>query len=145
MFAKRSTTRTIGRTIGRSEEVEQARFVRWTHKPDVRKLMPLLRWLHHSPNGGQRSSFTGAQMTALGVKKGFPDLILPCCSRAFAGLAMEFKRPDGKGKTTDEQIEWLEMLTAQGWACYVVTSAEAARDIVCSYFEIQPQDAPEIA
>ena len=115
----------------RSEEVEQARLIKWTHKRDTRALMPALAWLHHSPNGGRRDGFTGAQMTALGVKKGFPDLILPVKSSGFAGLAIELK--SDTGQLRPDQRAWLDMLGAQGWATHVCRSAEAAKEVICTY------------
>jgi len=124
----------------RTEEREQARFVRWTHQREVRALMPALAWLHHSPNGGQRSSFTGAQMKALGTKPGFPDLILPASSGPHPGLAIEFKSTTGS--TTPAQRGWIEHLETQGWATHVARSAQEARSITCQYLGIPEASAP---
>jgi hypothetical protein len=123
----------------RSEEREQARFVRWTHKLEVRAVMPELRWLHHSPNGGQRSAFTGAQMTALGVKRGWPDLVLPAPG---GGLAIEMKAADGRLST--EQGEWIGRFEACGWTCVVCRSADEARDVTLAWFGVAPDAVPEV-
>ena len=48
-----------------AQEVEQARVVMWSTRPSVRVHMPQLKWLHHSPNGGVRDSFTGAQLKVI--------------------------------------------------------------------------------
>lgn len=104
--------------------------------------MPELAWIHHSPNGGQRSGFTGAQMKALGVKRGFPDLILPVAVNGATGLAIEMKTTTGR--TTPEQDGWLTHLTSQGWKCRVARSAEEARAIVCSYLGTDPATVPAI-
>ena len=72
-------------------------------------------------------------MKALGVSPGFPDLILPARSAngLSPGLAIEMKRPDGKGRVSGSQGEWLDHLDQQGWHTAVATSAEqAARTIV---------------
>ena len=124
----------------RTEEREQARFVRWTHRQDVRSVMPALAWLHHSPNGGLRSGFTGAQMTALGVKPGFPDLILPARSGPHPGLAIEFK--SATGSTSPAQRGWIAHLEAQEWAVHVARSAQEARSIACQYLGIPEASAP---
>jgi hypothetical protein len=125
---------------------EQARLVRWSHKPLVRELMPQLRYLHHSPNGGRRDSFTGAQMKALGTKPGFPDLVLPVKSPGSLGrtpgLAIEMKAD--KGKTTPEQDDWLAHLSAQGWYATVCRSADDAREVLCHYLAVDPAGAPPL-
>lgn len=104
--------------------------------------MPALRWLHHSPNGGQRSAFTGAQMKALGVNKGFPDLILPVATESAPGLVIEMK--SDTGRLSPDQNEWIEHYDAQGWTTHVCRSAEEARECVCHYFGILPDDAPAL-
>lgn len=138
----RPSTRTTPRTTNRGEEIEQARVVRWSHKRVVRDLMPALAWLHHSPNGGKRDAFTGAQMKALGVKPGFPDLILPAWShdRAHPGLVLEMK--SATGSASDSQKEWQAHFLAQGWQHRLARSAEEARSTLCQHLGIDPAAAP---
>lgn len=124
------------KTVNRSEEVEQAKVVRWSHRPAVRLLMPELRWLHHSPNGGRRDAFTGAQMKALGVKPGFPDLILPVRMGDSSGLIIEMKAENGR--TSDAQKEWIEHFKDQGWETAIARSANEAREMLCNYLDIHP-------
>lgn len=128
----------------RFEEREQARAVMWSHKPAVRALMPKLRWLHHSPNGAKRDGFTGAQLKAMGVKPGFPDLILPVRSadQAHPGLVIEMKF--ARGNTTQSQDEWLEHFKAEGWRVVVLRSAEAVRDLLCEHLGVDPAAAPAL-
>lgn len=126
----------------RGEEIEQARLIRWSHKVEVRQLMPELRFLHHSPNGGQRDGFTGAQMKALGTKPGFPDLILPVRSGHTPGLVIEMK--SATGRTSDAQDDWLEHFKGQQWAVAVARSAPEAREILCWYLDINPATAPAL-
>ncbi len=126
----------------RGEEIEQARIVKWTHRKEVRALMPGLRWLHHSPNGGQRSAFTGAQMKALGVNKGFPDLILPVAAKNTPGLVIEMKSDTGRLST--DQSEWIAHYKEQNWVTHVCRSAEEAREIICTYFDISSATAPTL-
>lgn len=120
--------------MDRGEEREQARFVRWTHRPDVRALAPSLRWMFHCPNGGKRDAITGGQMRALGVKPGVPDLLMPVLSGRDNGLALEFK--SAIGTTTPEQAEWLAHLEAAGWIAMVVRSGEEARAAVQHYLDV---------
>ncbi len=128
--------------VCRSEEIEQARVVRWSHLPSVRALMPDLRWLHHSPNGGRRDAVTGAQLKAMGVKTGFPDLILPVRAAGRAGLVIEMK--SATGSTSAPQKEWIAHFKAQGWEFGLARSAQQARTILCLYLGIPPQSAPDL-
>lgn len=136
--------RSAPRKTTRGEEIEQARVIKWSHKVAVRNLMPALRWLHHSPNGGNRDALAGAQMKALGVKRGFPDLILPFSNQSFTpGLIIEMK--SATGSTSPEQKEWLAHFEAQGWRVEVARSAQEARTILCHYLGIlDPTRAPAL-
>ncbi len=126
--------------MNRTEEFEQARVVKWSHKATVRKALPALSWLYHCPNGGNRSAFTGAQMKALGVKKGQPDLLLPVCRAGFHGLVIEMKATNGR--LTEEQKEWLAHYEHQGWQTHTCHSAEEAHAAICSYFNVDPGITP---
>lgn len=126
----------------RLEEVEQARLVKWTHRVPVRELMPALRWLHHSPNGGKRDAITGGQMKALGVKPGFPDLVLPVPILTNPGLVIEMK--SDTGRTTPAQDEWLDHFTRSGWCVAVARSAQEGRAILCAYLGQDPATAPAL-
>lgn len=130
------------RPTNRGEEIEQARVIKWSHKVAVRDLMPALRWLHHSPNGGKRDALAGAQMKALGVKPGWPDLILPARSRGNPGLVIEMK--SATGSTSKEQKEWLAHFEQQGWRVEVARSAQEARTILCQYLGIDYDLAPPL-
>jgi hypothetical protein len=126
----------------RLEEIEQAKVVRWSHRRPVRALIPGLRWLFHPANGGKRHGITGAQMTALGVKKGVLDLILPVHQGNFLGLVIEMKH--GKGKESPEQVEWIKHFIEQGWRVSTCYSAEEARADICEYFGIDRWSAPAL-
>lgn len=128
--------------VNRTEEIEQARVIKWSHKITVRAIMPQLKWLHHSANGGKRSAFTGAQMKALGVKPGFPDLILPVKTSISTGLVIEMK--SAKGKLSAEQSEWIDHFIENDWQIAVLRSAEDARRALCNYLGINPEDAPPL-
>ena len=130
------------KTIKRGEEIEQARLVKWTHLQSVRALMPELRWLYHCPNGGNRSAFTGAQMKALGVKPGVPDLTLPVRRPTFTGLIIEMK--SATGSLSSEQKEWRDHYLDQGWEFYICRSAEEGRFALCEYLGVLPENVPEL-
>lgn len=130
------------RQVTRGEEIEQSKLVLWSHKKAVRELLPDLVWLHHSPNGGKRDAFTGAQMKALGVKPGFPDLILPVASRAHNGLVIEMK--SDIGRVSLEQTVWLAHFAAQKWEIGIARSAQEARTIICQYLGLPPVYVPAL-
>lgn len=129
------------RPMKQVEITEQAMVVAWSHRAAVRALLPALRWLHHSPNGGRRDGFTGAQMKALGVKPGWPDLILPFANdTGLAGLVIEMKT--STGSLTPEQRDWLEHFRTQRYECKVCRSAEAARLVLIEYLGANDADLP---
>lgn len=82
----------------------------------------------HIPNEGKRSLSYAARMKRMGLRSGFPDLLVPLARGGYHGLFIEMKY--GKNKTTKEQKEWLERLSAEGYACAVCyNSAEAIKTI----------------
>lgn len=119
----------------RGEEREQARFIKWTHKPSVRAIAPALRWMFHCPNGGKRDAITGGQMRALGVKPGVPDLLMPIAHGPYAGLAIEMK--SSTGTATTEQRDWMAELVENNWSVSLCRSADEARAVVMTYFQLE--------
>lgn len=75
-------------------------------------------------------------MLAMGTKAGFPDLLLPVKSGEHVGLVIEMKSAIGRVSLLQEG--WLEMFRANGWACAVCRSADEARDLICRYFGLDP-------
>lgn len=87
------------------------------------------------PNGGLRSKRTAAMLKAEGVKAGVPDLFIPLPRGEFAGLFCEMK--DVKGRPPRKsQMEWLELLNAQGYAAYWAKGAEQAIQLIQSYVSL---------
>lgn len=89
-----------------------------------------LRYIH-VPNGGKRHMSVAKQMKAMGVKKGFPDLII--MANHFIGF-IEVKRPrvrdpetgrlSKKGALKPEQKEWRDYLWSMGHEWALVESLE---------------------
>jgi hypothetical protein len=80
----------------------------------------------HIPNEGKRSLSYAARMKRMGLRSGFPDLLVPIARGGYHGLFIEMKY--GKNKTTEAQKKWLHMLSSEGYAtavCY--TSGDAIR------------------
>lgn len=101
------------------------------------KLYPELKWLFAIPNGGKRDARTAGKLKATGVKSGVPDMFLPVCMQHRTGLWIELKRPvteyQRAGQISNEQLEWLNHLTKEGYAVRVCYGWEEARDALIQY------------
>jgi hypothetical protein len=88
---------------------------------------PDLKWLIHVPLGEYRHKKTAGLLKAMGVKKGFPDIMLPTSRRGYHALVIELKRQKGaKPSTSPEQKEWIAYLETQGWCAAVCYGADEA-------------------
>lgn len=115
--------------LAHPEAIEQRLFVqRWRLDPRTRDLPACA-----VPNGGKRGALEAALLKAEGVERGVPDWLCFECSAAFVGLALEFKRPDGTGRLSIEQVQWHADLRRRHWRVEIVTSAERAWAVVCDY------------
>jgi len=112
-----------------TEGIEQAKAVAWAQSQIA--TVPEYRFLFHTPNGGARNPVVAQQLTAMGVRRGVPDLLWPLHRSAKHGLAIEMK--SSKGALTPEQKEWLSYLTGQGWICTVARSAQEAIEALAAY------------
>ncbi len=113
------------------EEAEQITLANWL---DLHKLT----WMHcpmeskrprkQNPKTGKWYSLQGQKLQRMGMKAGFPDVVIfdapPACPDN-VGTAIELKRRDG-GKVTKAQMEWLDKLKEQGWAVAVCKGAAEA-------------------
>ena len=103
-------------TIIPSEHLEQVRLVSWFKRtyPNVR--------IFAIPNGGGRTTGTGAALKAEGVVAGVPDLFVPAW-----GVWVEMKRSKG-GRLSPEQKDWVKYLTGAGHTVIIGYGFEDARD-----------------
>jgi hypothetical protein len=93
---------------------------------------PELRFFAAIPNGGWRSKRVAAQLKAEGVRKGVPDYLFPIPRGGYTGLAIELKRVK-EGRTSPEQREWLDALSAAGWHTAVARGWEQAFAVLKDY------------
>lgn len=126
------------------EAREQRLFVkRWRLDPRTKHLPATA-----VPNGVRTSPIQAALAKADGMEAGVPDWLLFECEpwptkpltkdyHNYDGLALEFKRPDGKGKVSPAQADWHYKLRANGWRVEVVTSAEQAWAVVTDYLGLE--------
>jgi len=100
------------------------------------KKYPELLWLIHVPLGEYRHKKTAGVLKAMGVKKGFPDIMLPTSRHGYHALAIELKRQKGaKPQVSAEQKAWIEHLKSQGWYAVVCYGAEEAINTLKWYLE----------
>lgn len=111
----------------RPEDLLQAGLVSWARKHADRRL----HWLYHVPNGGKRDPVTGAQLTRLGVRRGYPDLGLDVPAGRAHGLRLELK--SATGTVSPHQRRWLTFLQAIGYATGVVRTMEQGQRALLDY------------
>ena len=91
------------------------------------------RLLVHVPNGQNTDARIGARFKQLGLRKGFPDLMLLYPTSKACGLFIEMKAE--KGKLSAEQKEYLWCLEQQGYKAEVAYSFDEAKEIIESYIK----------
>lgn len=119
-----------------TEEQEQQQVVAWFK----REYGPALaECLHHSPNGGHRHPATARRMKYLGVRRGFPDLVLYLPGREpdgwdTPGCALELKQTDSGSDCSDYQYDWLARLERCGFEVHGPVNGEnEAKEILAEY------------
>lgn len=86
--------------------------------------------IHHSPNEGRRTPFERYKVSKLGLKKGFPDLIV-----IYSGKHLALELKSSKGEATEEQLDWLHNLKSQGWSIGCPRSFDKAKQIIDQCFK----------
>jgi|LSQX01.1.fsa_nt_gb hypothetical protein len=94
----------------------------WMHCPNESK-----RPRKQNPRTGKWYSLQGQKLKRMGMKAGFPDVIIfdPPPGTKIPGVAIELKRRKG-GRVSDSQKEWLTALKGRGWAVAVCHGAGEA-------------------
>ena len=109
------------------ERYEQEAFVQWlkVFKPSVLNAAV--------PNGGSRHPAEALNLQKSGVKRGFPDLVIPMPHRGYHGCFIEMKRLTGS-RYAQEQKWWLEELSKQGYKAEFAKGFDGAKEILDDYF-----------
>lgn len=113
-----------------TESNEQQTLFEWARRMEGR--WPELRLMYHIPNEGKRSYVTGARLRAEGLKSGVPDICLPVARGGRHGLYIELKRRKG-ARITEEQLEWVERLAAEGYVAAVCMGCDEAISLITRY------------
>ncbi len=107
---------------------------------------PVLKKLFHVPNGGKRSPKVAMQLKAEGVRRGVCDYLL--IQRRFFrrahynGLGIELKA--GKGRLTQEQIDFAIETAKEGWYVVDCWSADTAWEVLAEYLGLEVLSLAEI-
>lgn len=117
-----------------SEHDEQVLLFKWAKLAQGK--WPELGLLYAIPNGGFRHKATAARLKAEGVQAGCPDICLPVARGGYHGLYVELKHLDNTAQ--DNQKEWLEALSAQGYMAVVAYEFEGARHVIEGYLALPP-------
>lgn len=101
---------------------------------------PELKYMFSIPNGFYSTAGQKSKMKAEGLKSGVPDIMLPATlypiplsnnGLTYNGLFIEMK--SSKGKVSQEQKDYIDFLTKQGYKCEVCYSWTSARDVITNY------------
>lgn len=95
------------------------------------KKYPELKFMYHIPNGGLRGKREAANLKAAGVRSGVPDIHLPVPKGQYAGLYIELKV--GKGKTSENQDEWIAFLREHHYKVWVCHGWQSAVQVIENY------------
>ena len=87
--------------------------------------------VYHVPNEAKRSPQAGLYMRRMGLRAGVPDLCIPVAKGKYHSLYIEMKAE--KGKITDHQRTWIELLRKQGMCAYVCYGAGDAISLIDLY------------
>lgn len=96
---------------------------------------PLEYYLHHSPNGGKRNVREACCFRSMGVKRGYPDIIMDIARGGYHGLRIELKRTKNE-QLTEHQEERLEVLREEGYFAVACKGFEETIDVISRYLKL---------
>lgn len=91
------------------------------------------RLLHHSPNGGKRSTREAARFKAMGTRAGFPDFWLGIPVNGCPYLCIELKTLKKGSDQSDNQRDYQRLVTAMGARYVVVRTLQEFINVVNNY------------
>jgi hypothetical protein len=115
-----------------SEHTDQVALFQWAGYNTAN--YPELELLFAVPNGTRTSIAVAAKMKAEGVKKGVPDIFLPCARGEFNGLFIEMKSLTNY--PGPEQRKWIDALMKQNYYATVCHGWEQAVAVLTNYLNL---------
>lgn len=115
-----------------SEDRIQAECVKWANNeyPELRGF-----GVCHIPNGGLRNKIEANKLKAMGVRKGFADLIVILPS----GTVFFIEMKDDKGKQSEEQVKFQEFVQQRGIPYYLIRTLEDFQTLIKSKMKNIPK------
>lgn len=95
--------------------------------------------IFHITNEGKRGKSYGAELVKAGLRRGVPDLCLPCARGIYHALYIEMKK-DKTERPSPAQREWIERLNNQGNFAVVCCGADAAIRTLQQYIVLESGD-----
>lgn len=83
----------------------------------------------HAPMEGKRTEFERFKMKLLGVRPGFPDLII-----LYQGKHLAIELKSEVGRPTPAQLLWIDVLRKQGWTAEVCKGFDEAKKVIDEFF-----------
>lgn len=108
-----------------TEHKEQVRFVQY-----IRTFHPELICFA-IPNGADVNASQRVKLVHEGLLPGAPDLLIMGVNRPV--LAIEFKRPDGKGKISEEQKQVHQQMEAVGVSVHTCHGYDEAKKVLATW------------
>ena len=91
----------------------------------------------HIANERKCTAYVAGQLLRQGMRKGFPDNLIPIARGGFHGLFIELKRAKKSlSKKSPEQREWVKKLNAAGYKAVFCYGAEEAKKVILEYIGI---------
>ena len=87
--------------------------------------------LHHSPNGGKRNAIEAVKFKQMGVRAGFPDLLLVIPNKYYPFMGIELKTKTGR--QSDHQKAYQKEFDSIGAKYVVCRSLEEFIEVVNGY------------
>lgn len=113
--------------IGDPRKRRMARTKEWQEQSklfEYSSFFDRLKWMFAIPNGGYRRPSEAVMLKRTGVKAGVSDVFLPIPSNGKHGMFIEMKvKPN---KPTNDQLEFLESMSSEGYETCVCYSADEA-------------------
>ena len=141
------------RTMRSTEHDIQSALFTWAQLQTAQH--PELGLMFAIPNGGKREkrqdrkgrwfSPIAQKLKREGVKRGTPDIFLPCARGGSHGLFIEMKAPDGR--VSPDQAGVHKLLWEEGYAVIVCYSLEGAITLITWYLMDHPfsESFPKVA
>lgn len=89
--------------------------------------------LHHSPNGGRRTTLEAARFKMMGTRKGFPDLVLLFPNARYHALFIELKSRKGVQRQSQKAMQ--QALEQVGYRYEIVRDLAGFMDCIRRYLK----------